>query len=225
MESSIVISLGGSIISDDPLDIQFIRKFSRMIGELNVSRIGIVVGGGRIARSYISALRKEKVDEFYLDRVGMLATRINALAVSTLIEGACPVIPETFDHATELLSKYRIVVMGGTGPGYTTDTVSTLFAESIGCNKVINATSVDGVYDSDPKKEKNAKKINFLSYDEAISLASNATIGAGSNVFMDMVSLTIAKRSGIRIFVVDGRDLDQVSSAINEGKCSGSVIG
>lgn len=225
MESNIVISLGGSIISDDPIDIKFIRKFSSLIGELKADRIGIVVGGGVIARSYIAALRKEGVKEYYLDRVGMLATLINARAVSTLIDGACPIIPESYDHATELLSSHRIVVMGGTGPGYTTDTVSTLLAESMGCRTVINATSVDGVYDSDPKLNTNAKKLPKLSYNEAILLASKASTGAGSNVFMDVVSLTIAKRSGIKIFVLHGRDLDQIKKAAEEGECGGSVIG
>lgn len=225
MESNIVISLGGSIISDDPIDIKFIREFSNAVRDLKADRIGIVVGGGVIARSYISALRKEGVDEYHLDRVGMLATRINAKAVSTLIEGACQIIPETYDHAVELLSENRVVVMGGTGPGYTTDTVSTLLAESIGSRTVINATSVDGVYDSDPRLNSSAKKISELTYDEAILLASKATTGAGSNVFMDIVSLTIAKRSSIRIYVVNGRDLAQFKKIADSGRCDGSIIG
>lgn len=225
MESNIVISLGGSIISDSPLDIPFIKKFAEMIKNLKADKIGIVVGGGQTARSYINSLRKENVNEFFLDRAGMLATRLNALAVSTLIDGASPVIPESYDHALELLQNYRVVVMGGTGPGYTTDTVSTLLAECMGCDSVVNATSVDGVYDSDPKKNPNASKIPTLSYDEAINLASESTSGAGPNVFMDVVSLTIARRSKIKIYVLDGRDLVQIRNAAESGKCNGSTIG
>lgn len=224
MSSGIVISLGGSIISSEPLDIPFIRRFSEMLKGLKAEKIGIVVGGGRTARSYIDALRKEKVHEFKLDEIGVLATRINALSVSTLIEGASTVIADNFDHARELFSENRIVIMGGTGPGHTTDTVSTLLAESMNSDVLINATSVDGVYDSDPNHNSGAKKLPSLTYDEAITLASKASVGAGPNVFMDIVSLTIAKRSGIKIFVVNGRDLSQYGKITSTGKCDGSVI-
>ena len=79
----LVISLGGSVFTDNPLRIDFIRELSISVTELRKKyQIGIVVGGGKLARSYISALRPQKVNENVLDEIGIYATRMNALAFS-----------------------------------------------------------------------------------------------------------------------------------------------
>ena len=90
---------------------------------------------------------------------------------------------------------------------------------------VINATSVDGVYSADPRKSPNARKFNRLSYDDAIKLSINASIGAGPNVFMDITSLNIAKRSSIEIHVVNGLDLNVYGRILSGTEHDGTVIG
>ena len=203
--NSVVISLGGSIISKERLNLKLMEEFSETMKSISTyDKFGIVVGGGKLARTYISDLKKYNVNDNILDEIGINATRINALAMTTFFDDVNSKIPTNINDAAEMIHNYRYVVMGGTEPGHTTDTVSTLLAERIGSKVLINATSVDGVYSSDPKIDDDAKKFSKLSYNEAISLSIKNSTGAGTNVFMDITSLTIAKRAGIKIFVING---------------------
>ncbi|AKA49126.1 uridylate kinase [uncultured archaeon] len=221
----IVISLGGSIISKETLELEFIQKFSRMLKNTEkFDKFGIVVGGGRLARTYISSLKEYNINDNVLDEIGINATRMNALTVSTFLEGVNSKIPTTVNDASELVAVYRHVVMGGTEPGHTTDTVATLLAERIGARTLINATSVDGVYSDDPKKVKNARKFDHLSYDEAIKLAVDKSIGAGPNVFMDITALNIAKRSKLKVCVIDGTNMEEYEKVMEGKSISGTVI-
>ncbi|HLH86753.1 MAG TPA: UMP kinase [Thermoplasmataceae archaeon] len=221
----VVISLGGSIVAPDGLNIEFIERFCNKMKIMDSSRkYGIVVGGGSLARSYISSLRPRGVNDNILDEIGINATRMNALSISAFLEDSNYKIPQTVNDAAELSRIYRFTVMGGTEPGHTTDTVATLLAERIGSRILINATSVDGVYSSDPRKDRSARKFSSLTYDEAIGLALKESVGAGPNVFMDLTALNIAKRSRIRIFVINGKDLDEYDRVIHSGRTNGTMI-
>lgn len=222
---SVVISLGGSIISSNGLNLKFMQEFVKTIERLEGKyRFGIVVGGGTLARTYISALREYKVNDNILDEIGINATRMNALALSAFLPDSNSKIPTTVNDAAEFSRIYRFTVMGGTEPGHTTDTVATLLAERINARILINATSVDGVYTDDPKKVPDAKKLNKLTYDEAISLAIEKSIGAGPNVFMDLTALNIAKRSKIKLYVTNGLNLEEYGNIILKGKTEGTLI-
>lgn len=222
---SVVISLGGSIISTNGLNLKFMEEFVKTVRKLeDRCRFGIVVGGGSLARTYISALREYHVNDNILDEIGINATRMNALALSSFLPESNSKIPTTVNDAAEFTRIYPFIVMGGTEPGHTTDTVATLLAERIGARILINATSVDGVYTDDPKKNPNARKFSALSYDEAISLALEKSIGAGPNVFMDLTALNIAKRSGIKLYITNGKDLSEYENIILHGKTKGTLI-
>ena len=220
-----VISLGGSVVTSDPLDIKFIKRFSAMIGNAGKgNKFCIVIGGGKLARSYINALREAGVNDNILDEIGINATRMNALSVAPFLADCNTKIPTTINEAAEMTRIYRCVIMGGTEPGHTTDTVAALLAERVGAKVIINGTSVDGVYERDPRKYSDAKKLKTLGYDEAVSMAVVGSLGAGPNVFMDVTSLNIARRSKIRIVVIDGRDVEQYEKVINGMAHSGTTI-
>ncbi len=222
---SVVISLGGSIISSNGLNLKFMQEFVNTVRKMeDKCRFGIVVGGGMLARTYISALREYNVNDNILDEIGINATRMNALALSSFLPDSNSKIPTTVNDAAEFSRIYRFTVMGGTEPGHTTDTVATLLAERIGASTLINATSVDGVYTDDPRKNPKAKKLDRMTYDEAISLALEKSIGAGPNVFMDLTALNIAKRSKIKIYVTSGLELSEYSNIILKGETKGTLI-
>ena len=222
----LVISLGGSVFTDNPLRIDFIRELSMVVTELRKNyQIGIVVGGGKLARSYISALRPQKVNENVLDEIGIYATRMNALAFTSFLENVNTKIPTTVNDAAEMIALYGCVVMGGTEPGHTTDTVAALLSERIGSSILINGTSVDGVYDSDPAKNRSARKHSNLTYEEAIEKSIVSSVGAGPSVFMDLTSLVIAKRSGIKIYVIKGDDIKEYDRICSSDKTNGTLIG
>ena len=225
MEKTIVISLGGSLVSTDSLNIKYIQEFSSVLsGSPQNLKFGIVVGGGMLARTYIRALRDAGVNDNILDEIGINATRMNALALSSFLDDSNSKIPTTVNEAAELSRIYRFTVMGGTEPGHTTDTVAMLLAERIGANVMINATSVDGVYTADPRKDSSARKLENLDYDSAIRIAISESVGAGPNVFMDLTALNIAKRSRIKVHVVDGRNTGLIRNIINGTGNGGSII-
>jgi len=161
-----------------------IHRMARQI--VRVRRLGvqvvIVVGGGNIFRGRPGSERG--IERATGDYMGMLATVINALALQdalekmgmpTRVQSAITMhqIAEPFirRRAVRHLEKGRVVIFGGgTGnPYFSTDTAAALRANEIGAEVILKATKVDGIYDSDPKKNPKAKRFTRISYEEALS--------------------------------------------------------
>lgn len=149
---SFVVSVGGSMINPSSVDVEYIKEFSKIIKSVDAPKIGIVVGGGQTARTYVNSMKNFTDNDFFLDEIGIMATRLNAKIVKSSIGKLELNIPEDVNEAVKQLLIEDRIVMGGTVPGHTTDTVSVLLAEAVGIKKVYNLTSVDRVYEDDPKK-------------------------------------------------------------------------
>ena len=169
--------------------------------------VGVVIGGGNIYRG-LSA-KAQGIDEVTGDYMGMLATIINSLAFQNSLEKAgIPTrllsaidmnkIAEPFirRRAMRHFEKKRIVIFGaGTGnPYFTTDTAGALRALEVRADVILKGTRVDGVYDSDPEKNKNAKMYNNLTFSEALS--KNLKV-------MDMTAFALCRENNIPIIVFD----------------------
>lgn len=213
-----VISLGGSIFSKEGEKhlLQFITRMKKK------ESYAIVVGGGPIARERIKMISNVNSREYYLDKMGIQATRLNAMTVS-LAMGNLMDVPRSIDDAVLQMEIYHKVVMGGTEPGHSTDAVTALLSEALGRDTVINVTDVDALYDRDPKLPK-AKKITSLSFEQAIDMITSKTRGAGTNFPLDLLSLNIARRSSIKIKIVSFRDLDNVFRALEGKKFLGTTV-
>lgn len=170
-------------------------------------RISVVIGGGNIFRG--QAAEESGMDRVTADYMGMMATIINALALQdasekigliTRVQTAIEMksIAESFIRrkAMRHLEKNRIVIFaGGTGnPYFTTDTTAALRATEVGCNVILKATKVDGVYDSDPTKNPDARRFKQISYMESIQRRLKV---------MDTTALTLCMENGIPIIVFD----------------------
>ncbi|MCD8213973.1 MAG: UMP kinase [Campylobacter sp.] len=168
--------------------------------------VGIVIGGGNIIRG-VSAAKDGIIKRTSGDHMGMLATVINSIAMREALErGGLDVrvqsaikmeaICETFivGRAQRHLEKGRVVIFAaGTGnPFFTTDTAATLRAIEIGSDMIIKATKVDGVYDKDPNKFKDAKLIKSISYEKAMS---------DDIKVMDDTAIALAKDNSLPILV------------------------
>jgi uridylate kinase len=114
--------------------------------------------------------------------------------------------------------------MGGLHPGFTTDAVSAMIAERVGAARLINATSVAGVFTADPKKDPRAKKLDRMTFDELIEIVDKSEHRAGPSIVFDPLAAKIVKRAGIRTLVCDGRDLPMLMSAIENRDFSGTTI-
>jgi uridylate kinase len=226
MADWIVLSLGGGIVNPEGTpDSEYLGKLAKLLRE-SKRNFGIVVGGGRTARLYAQAARELGANEFEADEIAIVSTKQNAALVAAALQGdACPTVFSDFGQAREAAAKYKVVVMGGTIPGISTDADAALLAEALHAEKLINMSNVDAIYDSNPKKNPNAKKYSKLFYTDLISLAMREdSRKAGENFVFDMLACKIIARSGIEAHFVNGRSLEDVRKAM-EGKAhSGTVI-
>lgn len=219
-----VISLGGSLIwKRGAIRTAYIKEFHNIVREYSrKDKICVVVGGGEIARKYVQVGRKLGLDEFLLDYLGIMATRINAsLFIS---EDSYPTVPLNVEEAVKALATHNLVFMGGTEPGHTTDAVALMVAERTKCKEVINLSNVDGIYDKDPRKHRDVKLIEKISYDRALKMALESYTGASTNFVMDPLAIKIAARSKIVIKILNGNDLENFKKALEGKKFYGTTI-
>jgi uridylate kinase len=219
----IVITIGGSIIIKDH-DYKKFRDYAEVLRNINEeNEIFVVVGGGTTARDYIGIARSLGVSEAMCDDIGIEVTRLNAkLLIAALGDYAYPVVPHNFREAMQFASSNRIVVMGGTEPAHSTDAVGSILAEFVGAELLINATSVDGLYNKDPNKYPDAKMFTEVKPSKMMELMSTKDIKAGTYEFFDMTAIQIIKRSGIKTVILNGGDPNNIKTAIT-GKI-GTII-
>ena len=168
---------------------------------------GIVIGGGNIFRGLSGAAKG--FDRVKGDQMGMLATVINSLALSSALEaiGQKVVVMTALNmypigryyssaSAIEMLEQgYVVIIAGGTGnPYFTTDTASALRAVEIKAQVMLKGTRVDGIYTADPEKDPTATKFPEITYDEIYNRGLR---------IMDLTATTLCKENGMKIIVFD----------------------
>ncbi len=188
-------------------------------------QVGIVVGGGNFWRGRSSG----EMDRTRADHMGMLATTINALGVADALESLGVEVrvqtaitmrqvaePYIRNKAVSHLNKGRVVIFGcGTGnPFFSTDTAAALRAVEIEADVIMKATMVDGVYDSDPKKNPNAKKYDSISFQEVLS----KNLGV-----MDSTASALCKDNKLPILVFSIEDPENIYRAVC-GEDIGTVV-
>ncbi len=221
----IVFSIGGSVLVPS-LESNNIKKYSSALQEIaKKHQVFVVVGGGGEARRYINAARELGIDEATSDELGIMITRINAsLLMWALRDSAYPCIAKNYSEVKQFAESKKIVIMGGVTPAQTTDAVSAVLAESLGADLLINATSVDGIYSADPKTDSNAKKYDYLTPDELLSIIKDDRMVAGANNIIDLVAAKVVQRSRVPMLVLDGRNIEIISGALLNGTITGTVV-
>jgi uridylate kinase len=197
------------------------------VQELGVE-LAVVIGGGNIFRGVAGA--SSGMDRATADYIGMLATMMNALAlqevledlgVPTRVQSAIGMMqlaePYIRRKAERHLEKKRVVILaGGTGnPYFTTDTGASLRANEIGADVLLKATKVDGVYDSDPVKNQDAKRFEQLSYLDV--LRNDLKV-------MDATAISMCKDNNLPVLVFDLTTKGNIRRAIT-GDSIGTWIG
>lgn len=220
---TIVLSIGGSVIFSEEATVNFFQKLVNLLKKLSKKhKIYIVVGGGKISRTYIKLGRELNLNEETLDELGINITRVNAKLLTNLIKISNKDIPFTIEAAKKMNNS--IVVMGGTTPGHSTDLVGAELAQKTNADKFIIATNVDGIYDKDPNKYSDAKQIKEISIKQLIKKYGVAWEKAGSNVVIDGPALKIIESAKIQTVVVNGKRLDQLEKAMTNQSFNGTII-
>jgi uridylate kinase len=207
-----VVKIGGSLLFDEKLNVNTarIQEFVDFI-KANQERIdAVVVGGGKVARSYINAIKAIHPNEAVQDRLGIEVSRLNALAIANLVgmEIAYQGVPGSIEELLRVKSAApgKVVFLGGLEIGQSTTSVACEVAEALERPLVIG-TDVDGIYTKDPNKHKDAKKLDEVTPAEAakiLDLANFANQQAGEYRILDNVSLGIISRSKIPVRLVKG---------------------
>ncbi len=223
MYKRVLIKLSGEALAGekktglDDSTLQSICASIKKIYDLG-TEIAIVVGGGNFWRGRSSG----NMDRTRADHIGMLATAMNALALADALERAgCDVRVQTAismqqvaepyirNRAVRHLQKNRVVIFGcGTGnPFFSTDTAASLRAAEIDAQVILKATMVDGVYDSDPHKNPNAKRYSTISFDQILS----EQLGV-----MDMTAASMCRDNHIPVLVFSLEDPDNIVRAVKQ---------
>ena len=203
----IVLSLGGSILAKN-LDPDRFLKYAEVLRKISTKHTVIVVtGGGESARQYIGAARAMGADEVTCDYIGIEITRLNArLLAAALGPDACPEIPTNYLEAAKAIRPGKVVVMGGVTPGQTTDAVAAILAEYLRADLLTIATSINGVYSSDPNCDPTAVKFDKISPEKLINIVMAIEMKAGSKSPVDPVAAKIIERCKLDALVMDARD-------------------
>lgn len=226
----ILLKISGEALSGDKghgFDTEALSSVAQQIADvvkLGVS-VGVVVGGGNFWRGR----QGDEMDRTTADYMGMMATVINALAISDALERkgvdsrvltslAITGVGEPFNYknADRYLKEGKVVVFGGgTGnPYFSTDTGASLRAVEIKADALLLAKNIDGIYDSDPKKNPSAKKFDKLTYDEYVNMGLKA---------LDTSAVVMCKENGLKIhaFGLDGEN--SIVEAV-AGETKGTVV-
>jgi uridylate kinase len=220
-------ALAGERGSHSALDSSVCRKIAREIAAIRAKgvEIGVVIGGGNILRGASA----EGIPRVTADAMGMLATAINSMALASFLEQAgCPArvftavsvhgAGERFtaQKARDCLAQGAVVIIaGGTGnPFFTTDTAAALRCAEIGAQALLKATKVDGIYDRDPVKNRNAKRFDRITHAEA--LARNLKV-------MDATAFSFCRENNIPIIVFKLAGNGNLLKCI-EGKKVGTLV-
>ncbi|MFB6352468.1 MAG: UMP kinase [Halobacteriales archaeon] len=222
----VVLSIGGSVLAPD-LDAGRVEAYAAAVERVVDAgcALGVVVGGGGVARDYIGTARELGADEIQLDQLGIAVTRLNArLLIAALGETAGVAPAEDYETAVETVRRDEVAVMGGAVPGQTTDAVAAALAESVDADLLVFATSVDGVYSADPHADDGAEHYPELTAGELVEVISGIEMSAGSSSPVDLLGAKLIERSGMRTVVLDGSDPDRVVDAILDGEHAGTDI-
>lgn len=228
----VLLKLSGEALAGDKgfgFDFDTIREFARQVKAISEqgAQIGMVIGGGNIVRG--SQISKMGMDRVSADYMGMLGTVINALAFQDVLEREgldtrvmtairMEEIAEPYirRRAIRHLEKGRAVIFAaGTGnPYFSTDTAAVLRGIQMKADVIIKATSVDGVYNADPKKDSSAQKYDAISFSDVVSKELKV---------MDHTAITLCKENNLPLIVLNIHTKGIVSAALR-GEPVGTLV-
>jgi uridylate kinase len=226
MKRVVVLSLGGSLIVPEKMDIKFLKEFRKVINKNKAKyKFVIVCGGGTVARKYISALRDFGLNEKFQDFSGISATRMNARFMSYLFgfnpEGG---IPHKLKEVENMIKKQDLVFCGALEykPRETSDSTAAEIAQHLKTD-FINLTNVNGLHDKNPHEFKNAKFIPEISWAGLYKMASQIGFKPGQHFVIDQTASKIIMDNRITTYIL-GKNLKQLGNLLNGKKFTGTIV-
>ncbi|MFA5773427.1 MAG: UMP kinase [Candidatus Paceibacterota bacterium] len=224
-KNQIVMSLGGSLIIPNEIDVEFLKSFVVTIKDY-VSRgfsFLIITGGGKLCRKYNDSLKKivePSLDD--LDWMGISVTRLNAefvrICFGDLAYEKVVLDPDAIPETNK-----PIIIGCGWKPGNSSDLAAVHSAHSIGATKIINLSNIDFVCDKDPKKYPGAKPLYKMSWSDFRNLFGNDW-NPGANVPFDQTAAREAESFGYEVIILNGKNLENLKSYLDNKSFVGTII-
>jgi len=229
MQTTKVISLGGSLVAPDDIATDYLRQFTRIVNDyLNKDknrRLIFVVGGGQLARRYQEAYQNlsNPSNNDTADWIGIAATRLNAQLIKSLFEDRCA--EEVVTDPTSVESfQGTVLVASGWKPGFSTDYDAVLLAEHFGAKILINLTNIAKVYSGDPRVDKGAKPIDNMSWVNFRSIIGDEWT-PGKNAPFDPIAARKAQEMRLTVISAQGSDIENVRHILDDKNYIGTTIG
>lgn len=220
-----VLSVGGSLIVPDEVDVEFLKKFRALI--LEKARKGdkfvIMCGGGKINSKYNEAARKiTAISNENLDWIGIYASRFNAQLMRALF-GELAHKEIIIDPTKKIKTAKPIVIGAGYKPGWSTDYDAVMIAKVSGAKTVINLSNIDYAYTDDPRTNPEAKPIKNISWKDFRQIVGNVWKPRMNKPF-DPIASKLAEKSKIKAIILNGRNMENFEKCLEEKEFIGTVI-
>ena len=225
-KETIIISLGGSLIAPDDIDTKFIKSFRKFLdSQIKKGRRFILIcGGGKTARRYMNALPKiRKCTRDESDWMGIHSTELNA----RLIQSAYKDIAEkeiVFDPRKKANFKKPLLIAYAWKPGWSTDYDAVLHAVTQKIKKVINLSNIEYVYDKDPNKCKDAKKIILIDWQTFRKDIVGFVWKSGLNMPFDPIASKLAQKHKLEVAIMKGSDIKNLANYLDGKNFKGTII-
>lgn len=213
-QETIVMSVGGSLIVPDQIDINFLSSLKELIQTQttnNGRRFIIITGGGKIARRYADAAKEvSDLDNEDLDWLGIHATRLNGHLLRTIFKDiAYPVMVTNPDDVLDIPQSAKLIVASGYRPGASTDLRAIQIAERVQAKKVINLSNIEYVYTADPRTNPDAIKIEDTTWEAFRKLIPEEWDPGLSSPF-DPIAAKEAQLKDIEVACISGENLESL---------------
>ncbi len=225
-QKEFVLALGGSIMAPDEINTSFLEKFSFFIKQKikQSFKFIIVVGGGGICRVYQKAASEiiEVTDEDK-DWIGVHATRLNAHLVRTIFQDIAN--PVVFDSRFKLkeFDKHSLIIGAGWRPGWSTDFVACQIASDFKIKQVIILGKPDHIYTADFQKDKTAKPIEEITWQDYLKLIPDKW-SPGFSSPVDPIAARLAQQENLKVIVARGDDLENLDLILQEKQFKGTTV-
>ena len=199
----IILRIGGSVLGSPP-KAKLLKDYAEAISEARKQghSVGVVVGGGPVARAYIATAKELGLPREAQDTIAIEASRLNAKLVGMKL--GVKRVSTTIQGMMLELGKNGTGVMGGLRPGITTDTVAAILGDAWRSDLLIKASDQDGVYTADPRTDKEAKLLHSLSYQELVRILGGAQHRPGIHSIVDPVAAKFIAKHKLTLVVTNG---------------------
>ena len=222
-KETFIISLGGSLVVPNDIDIGFLKSFKHSLQKyLDKRRFFIIVGGGKITRIYQKALLEFGAKSSDRDWIGINITRLNAEIIKQMFVGNC--YPDTITDPNKKVKTNKDIVVGaGWKPGWSTDYDAVLIAKNHGVKTIINLTNIDYVYDKNPSEFPGAqplKEIDWKSFERIVG----SKWMPGLSMPFDPRASKLAASLKLKVIMINGKKLERLEDFLNNKPFIGTTI-